>query len=42
MKRRDFISLSAIAATTTVAAGISSCSTGKQKKKDHLAMNCNP
>jgi len=33
MKRRDFISLSAIAATTTVAAGITSCSNGQAKEK---------
>ena len=33
MKRRDFISLSAIAATTTAAASISSCSNGQAKEK---------
>jgi Xaa-Pro dipeptidase len=33
MKRRDFINLSAIAAATSVAAGISSCSNGQAKEK---------
>jgi Xaa-Pro dipeptidase len=33
MKRRDFINLSAIAAATTVSAGISSCSNGQAKEK---------
>jgi Xaa-Pro dipeptidase len=33
IKRRDFINLSAMAAATTVVAGISSCSNGQAKEK---------
>jgi Xaa-Pro dipeptidase len=33
IKRRDFINLSAMAAATTVVAGLSSCSTGQAKEK---------